>query len=92
MGYARLYDGTMAADYYGVMALVERRMALPEDARAEPPGMGQLLALVDSLRQGTLNETQTETVRQLRAGILALAERENTIQDVKVPTAAPEIA
>jgi len=41
---------------------------------------------VDSLREGTLNEAQAETVRQLRAGILALAEEESTIQDVKVPT------
>jgi len=43
-------------------------MALPEDARAEPPSTGQLLALVDSLHEGTLNETQAETIRQLRAG------------------------
>ena len=86
LGYARLYDGTVAADYYGAMAVIERRMALPEDARAEPPGMGQILALVDSLHEGTLNEAQAETVRQLRSGILALAERESTIQDVKVPT------
>jgi hypothetical protein len=55
---------------------------LPEDARIEPPGMGQLLALVDSLDEGSLNETQTETIRQLRAGILALTERESNIQDV----------
>jgi hypothetical protein len=33
-----------------------------------------------------LNEAQTETLHQLRAGILALAERESIIQDVKVPT------
>jgi hypothetical protein len=33
------------------------------------------LALVDTLRNGTLNETQQEAVRVLRAGIVALAER-----------------
>ncbi len=86
LGYARLYDGTVAANYYGAMTVIERRMALPEDARAESPGKGQLLALVDSLHEGTLNQAQTETVRRLRAGILALAEREKAIQDVKVPT------
>jgi integrase len=86
LGYARLYDGTVAADYYGAMALVEQRMALPEDARAEPPGTGQLLALVDSLREGTLNRAQAETVRRLRAGILALSEKEDTIHVVKVQT------
>lgn len=78
LGYARLYNGTMA--------VVERRMALPDDTLAEPPGAGQHLALVDSLRQGTFNEAHGEKMRQLRAGILALAEREGTIQDVKDPT------
>jgi hypothetical protein len=75
LGYARLYDGTVAADYYRAMAQVERQMALPEDAKAELPSSGQLLALVDALRSGTLNESQQETVRALRAGITALAER-----------------
>lgn len=74
LGYARLYDGTVAADYYRAMAHVERQLALPEDSAAEPPSSSQLLALIDSLRDGTLNEIQTETVRSLRAGILALAE------------------
>jgi hypothetical protein len=78
LGYARLYDGTVAADYYRAMLQVERQMALPEDATAEPPNSGQLLALVDALRNGTLNEAQQETVRVLRAGIVALAERGST--------------
>ena len=88
LGYARLYDGTVASDYYQAMSLIERRLSLPEDALAEPPGAGLLLAMVDSLREGTLNQAQAETVRQLRAGILALAERENAIHVVKVPTEA----
>ena len=67
-------------------------MALPEDVRAKPPGMRQFLALVNSLHEGTLYEVQTETIRQLRAGILSLAERESTIQNVKVPTATPGMA
>lgn len=70
----------------GTIALVERRLALPEDVRTEPPGVGQLLALVDSLHKGTLNEAQTETIRQLRNRILAPAERESIIQNGKVPT------
>jgi integrase len=75
LGYARLYDGTVAADYYRAMLQVEHQMALPEDAAAEPLTSGKLLALVDTLRNGTLNETQQEAVRVLRAGIVALAER-----------------
>ncbi len=78
LGYARLYDGTVATDYYRAMLQVEQQMALPEDAKAEPPNSGQLLALVDTLRNGTLNEAQQETVRVLRAGIVALAERAST--------------
>jgi hypothetical protein len=39
LGYARLYDGTVAANYYGAMALVERLH--PHGAAA---GAGRLLA------------------------------------------------
>jgi site-specific recombinase XerD len=84
LGYARLYDGTVAADYYGAMAVIERRLALPEDRLAPPPSAGQLLALLDSLRDGVLNTAQAEVVRQLRLGILAFSEQQNAIQDVKV--------
>jgi integrase len=76
LGYARLYDGTVAADYYRAMDQIERLMALGSDAPESPPHSGQLLALVDALGVGTLNETQRETVQALRADILALAERE----------------
>ncbi len=84
LGYARLYDGTVAADYYAAMSLVEKRLALPEDQLSTPPPLGQLIALVDSLHTGALNTSQSEAVRQLRAGLLALAEPENALQDVKV--------
>jgi hypothetical protein len=35
------------------------------------PSSGQLLALVDALHAGTLNDAQRETAQALRAGILA---------------------
>jgi integrase len=82
LGYARLYDGTLAADYYAAMAQIEGRLALPEDARAAPPRHGELLALVDSLRSSTLNKAQATTVRRLRVGIMALAERDAISQQV----------
>ncbi|OGO72174.1 MAG: hypothetical protein A2Z49_10310 [Chloroflexi bacterium RBG_19FT_COMBO_56_12] len=85
LGYARLYDGTVAADYYSAMSEVERRLALPEDRLSHPQSIGQLLALVDALRQGTLNTTQIELVQKLRAGLIALAEQERNMEDVKVP-------
>jgi site-specific recombinase XerD len=84
LGYARLYDGTVAADYYSAMAEVERRLALPEDRLTVKPGIGQLLALVDGLRQGTLNAKQVELVQQLRDGLIDLAEQEIHMEAVKV--------
>jgi len=85
LGYARLYDGTVAADYYQAMAHIESRMALVEEAATLPPGHGALLALVDSLRSGTLNAMQIETVRVLHAGIMAQAEWEAKINEAEAP-------
>jgi hypothetical protein len=73
--YARLYDGAVAADYYRAMGQVETRMELQEANADSPPSAGRLLALVDALRDGTLNENQREMVQALRNGILALAEQ-----------------
>ena len=65
LGYARLHDGTVAADYYQAMARVEKRLAMPEDRLAAPPSTGQLLVLVDALSRGALNPNQMEAVRAL---------------------------
>jgi hypothetical protein len=75
LGYARLYDGTVAADYCRAMAQVEARMALQEGAEDTAPNSGQLLAPVDALSTGTPNDQQRETVQAPRAGILTLAEQ-----------------
>jgi hypothetical protein len=72
LGYARLYDGTVASDYYRAMAQVEQRFATQDCVPIDPPSVGELLALVDSLQNGTLNESQRETVQALRLGIVAL--------------------
>jgi hypothetical protein len=75
LSYARLHDGMVAADYYRAMNDVERRLELvptPEQPPAEP---GQLVALVDALSSGTLNDSQRQLVHALRSGILALAEQ-----------------
>ena len=73
LGYARLYDGTVAADYYSAMNKVEQQLELPEDRMKEKPSLGQLIALTDSLRNGLLNPAQTEIVRALRE-VLGLLE------------------
>lgn len=88
LGYARLYDGTVAADYYRAMEQVEKQLPLIGDvvllSKVESqPNAGKLLALVDSLRGGTLNASQSEKLQLLRAGILALAESGQTVELLK---------
>lgn len=73
LGYARLYDGTVAADYYRAMAQVEGLFALREKRRILYTPV-EMVALLDSLSRGTLNESQRETVHSIRQGILSLAE------------------
>lgn len=59
--------------YYRAMNQIEGRMELSGSVDADDPPFtgGQLLALVDALRAGTLNDAQRETVQALREGILA---------------------
>ncbi len=73
LGYARLYDGTVAADYYRAMAQVEGLFDLREKRRVLCTPV-EMVALLDSLSRGTLNESQRETLHSIRQGILALAE------------------
>ncbi|MBN1317586.1 MAG: tyrosine-type recombinase/integrase, partial [Anaerolineales bacterium] len=79
--YARLYDGTVAADYYRAMGEVEQRLSLGENPTQPTINKGQLIALVDLLGSGTLNGKQRETIRALRDGILTLASMEEKSVD-----------
>jgi integrase/recombinase XerD len=72
LGYARLYDGTVAADYYRAMGQVERLFTVAGSEWIYAPTPAELVALVDSLGGGTLNEAQRQTLQTLREGILAL--------------------
>jgi integrase len=72
LGYARLYDGTIAADYYRAMAQIEKQLDLQPGAEL-PVTPGHLLAMVDALQAGTLNDSQRETVQALRSAILDMA-------------------
>ncbi|MFQ5401087.1 MAG: hypothetical protein ACE5E7_16005 [Anaerolineae bacterium] len=50
----------------------------PSQKRKTSPPLvttGQMVALVDGLGQGTLNERQRELVHALRSGLLTLGER-----------------
>jgi hypothetical protein len=83
--YARLYDGTVAADYYRAMATVEQQLQL-EPVDGQPVvTVAQMVALADALGSGTLNETQREMVHLLRTGLLALADGHSHKQYVVDP-------
>ncbi len=83
MNYARLYDSTVATDYFGAMSEIEARMSLADAGDGRPVSGGQLLALVDTLRTGTLNDDQKQTVLQLRTGILAFVARSRGWNDAE---------
>lgn len=73
LNYARLYDGTIAADYERAMGEVMRRGEMQTEVVAFPALRTRLLTLVDGLGAGTLDPVQRETVQALRAAVLALA-------------------
>ena len=83
LGYARLYDGTVAADYYQAMWQIERCLALPEDEARPMVSHGELLVMVDLLKRGTLNDVQAETLQTLRAGLVALAGHDDSMKLLK---------
>ena len=87
LGYARLYDGTVAADYYRAMGQVEQQLALTGDPLPGPTTPAHLLAMVDALQNGTLNDHQRETVQQLRDGILAMGQPEPVLD--RLPDIGP---
>jgi len=72
LGYARLYDGTVAADYYRAMGQVEKLFDVCPVDQDLAPNPAELLVLVDSLSTGTLNESQRNTLALLRARIQSL--------------------
>jgi integrase/recombinase XerD len=73
LSYARLYDGTVAADYYRAMSQIEPHLHLVE-VPEQTTSPAHLLALLDALRAGTLNAAQQQTLHQLRQAILTLVE------------------
>jgi integrase len=76
LGYARLYDGTIAADFYRAMRCVEQqiRLADTDHATVQLPRPARMLALADALKGGTLNDEQAEALNELRAEILSLSQ------------------
>jgi site-specific recombinase XerD len=70
LGYARLYDCTLASDYYRAMGQIERLFVQSEGEKTPAITPATLITLLDSLSKGTLNQNQRKTLQALRAGIL----------------------
>ena len=63
--YSRVYDSTVAADYYRAMGQIEGAQGRFVDGK-------DLLALLDVLQSGTLDESQQEAMQALRIAIQSL--------------------
>jgi hypothetical protein len=72
LGYARLYDGTIARDYFSAMEEVERNLILVGPMPQTASKQAELISLVDSLRSSSLTESQAATIQMLRERILDL--------------------
>jgi hypothetical protein len=55
---------------------IESRFGSQDGPSDATPALGQMLALIDVVRSGTLNQAQQEAVWALRTGILELMERD----------------
>ena len=70
----RLYDGTVATDYYRAMAVAEQRLNVDESASNSITDSKDLLTLVDTLERGSLDEEQRKALKGLRKRILLLSD------------------
>jgi hypothetical protein len=75
LGYARLYDGTLAADYHRAMLSIECALNVSPDAPSQPLSPAHIVALLDALKsQGTLNTQQLDVLSTARAAVVGLAQ------------------
>lgn len=73
LGYARVYDGTVAADYTRAMLSAEHNLNLSGESATGALSSAQMVALTDALRaSGTLNVRQLDVLAILRAGLVQL--------------------
>ena len=78
MTYARVHDRIVADDYFRAMTLIEEQMGCPAGSAAASLGENgntcqELLAMVEALDAGTVDEAQRALVEEIRRGLLLLA-------------------
>ena len=79
MHYARLYDGTVAADYFKAMDRIEGMTVAPALGKEFVFSPGELLGLLADLQENSLNPEQQQMVSAIQEGVFALINRENYI-------------
>jgi hypothetical protein len=79
MHYARLYDGTVAADYFKAMDRIEGLTAAPALEKEHIFSPGELLGLLGNLQNSPLNPEQKEIVSAIQKEIYALVNREHYV-------------
>jgi hypothetical protein len=80
MGYARLYDGTLATDYYAAMGAVEQSLEGDVDGgHVAQSEFESLIAMVDRLQDDGLTETQGKTASKIRDALLSLSVQVDTL-------------
>lgn len=80
LNYARLYDGTVAADYYKAMAQVESHLSLEGPESGQTPDLhGEMLALLEAMQKDALTENRVNLLEGLKVKVMAFR-----INDVKV--------
>jgi hypothetical protein len=76
MNYARLYNGTVANDYFKAMDRIEGLTTIPALEEEHVFSPGELISLLADLKHSTLNSEQKSMVSSIQAGVYALVNRE----------------
>lgn len=74
MVYAKVYDQTVAKDYFTAMTEIEERVELVSKTKDDPPlpNPDELTLLLDSLLENTTDAEQAETIEAVRKAVMAL--------------------
>ncbi|MBN2501778.1 MAG: phage integrase family protein, partial [Anaerolineales bacterium] len=71
--YARLYDGTVAQDYFAAMSRVEEMFSpLEKQTDARPNQTGEVLAALDAILSTGLSAEQAEIIRVVKERVLVV--------------------
>jgi integrase len=79
MHYARLYDGTVAADYFKAMDRIKGLTTVPASEETYVCSPEGLIGLLAALRTSSLTEQQKEIVSAIQEGVYALVNSGNYV-------------